>query len=152
MPQRLMIVSWLLFAAAGILLFVSAWTVLPAWTYALLIFGIGAPEVSAWLCAASIAVCVLARGSSRLSNAAFLMAAAAVVLASIPLGRAPFAISRFDTEMMRALGDNFLDGVPAPITRGMRARPVRSSICFAASRLVMRSSSGIRSPRRTDGR
>ena len=120
-----MILSWLIFAAAGVLLFASAWTVLPAWTYALLIFGIGAPEVSAWLCAASLVVCVLARGSSRLSKAAFLMAASAVILASIPLGRAPFAISRFDAEMTRALGDNFLEGVPAPVVRGMRERPIQ---------------------------
>lgn len=121
------IVSWLLFAAAGILLFLSAWIVLPGWNYTLLTLAVGAPEYSAWLLAGGVLVYVVTaalRGSSLLSSTTLWIALVAALLASMPLIRAPFAIRRFDGEMKRALGDDFLARVPAPVRDGMRARPV----------------------------
>jgi acetyl esterase/lipase len=98
--------------------------VVPGWSYWLLTLSVGATEYSPWLCAAAVIVCLLARGSSRLSHAAFVMAGAAALLASTPLARAPFALRRFDAEMSRAFGDGFLNRVPPSVLRGMRERPI----------------------------
>jgi acetyl esterase/lipase len=119
-----MLVSWLVLTAASLLLFLSAWIVIPPPLYSLLVVAIITPEISAWLCVAGILVCVLARGPSRLMRAAFLMAASAVVLASIPLARAPFAIHGLDAEMSRALGPSFLNDVPPSRIQTMRERPI----------------------------
>jgi acetyl esterase/lipase len=119
-----MIVSWLIVAAASALLFLSVWIVIPGWSYWLLTLSVGATEYSPWLCVAGVIVCLLARGSSRLSHAAFVMAGGAALLASTPLARAPFALRRFDAEMSRAFGDGFLNRVPVSVIQGMRERPI----------------------------
>ena len=54
------LMAWLVFGAALLLLFVTAWIVVPGWTYSLLALAVGAPEVCAWLLAGSIVVCLLA--------------------------------------------------------------------------------------------
>jgi acetyl esterase/lipase len=118
------ILSWLVLAAASVLLFLSAWIVVPAWNYPLLVLAVGGTEYSPWLCAGSVLVCVLARGRSRSSRAAFLIAGCAALISSIPLARAPFALRRFDLEMTRALGDGFLNDVPAASLLRMRPRPI----------------------------
>ena len=121
------IISSLVLVAATVLLFLTAWIVIPGWTYPIFNLSVGAPEISLWLVLGGLIVCAAAlamRGGTRLAHVTFVVALCAVVLASIPITRAPFAIQRFDAEMKRALGGNFLAGVPAPILRGMRERPV----------------------------
>ncbi len=119
-----MIASWLTLTAASLLLFVSVWIVVPPPAFALLVFAITAPEISAWLCLASVIVCVLSRGPTTQMRAAFVMAAAAAILSSIPLARAPFAVRGFDREMARALGPAFLNGVAPARVQRMRDQPI----------------------------
>ena len=117
----------LLFAAATVLVILSAWIVLPGWTPLLLNLSVGAPEVSAWLLLGSALVCALAtalRRPSRLSLATVLLALLSVTLASTPLVRARLAIPRFDAEMAKALGENYLSRVPAADVDAMRKRPL----------------------------
>jgi acetyl esterase/lipase len=113
-------VTWLLFAGAAVLLFLSAWIFLPGWTPSLLYLSVGAPEESAWLLLGSVAVCALMATvdrSSRLAQLTILLTAVAAALASTPIVRAPFAIRRFDAEMRRAFGE-------ASARSGMRKRPI----------------------------
>lgn len=128
MPAQFVpIVSWLILVAAAILLSLAAWIVVPGWTYPLLVLSAGAPEVSPWLIVGGLLVCVLTvtvLGSTRVSHSAFAIALLSTVLASIPLTRAPFAIRRFDGEMQRALGKDFLAGVAPSALGGLRKRPI----------------------------
>jgi acetyl esterase/lipase len=123
-PFTLMVLSWLVLLLAAALLFLASWVALPASNYVLLAASLIATEYGAWLCIVSIVVCVLARGSSGVSRAAFVMSAAAALLVSWPLARAPFAAHRFDAEMVRAFGDGFLNRVPAATRASMRERPI----------------------------
>jgi hypothetical protein len=83
-------------------LFVTAWIVVPGWTYSLLALAVGAPKV----CVAPRrqhrrvpAGCDWASGS-RLSQIA-VVAALVSGLAASPLVRTPSTIRRFDAEMGR---------------------------------------------------
>ena len=119
--------SWLLFVAAAVLGFLTAWVVVPGWTPLLMNLSVGAPEFSWWLLISSVAVCalsVLLTASSRLSRLTLLVGAVSAVVASTPLVRAQGAIQQFDVEMNRALGANYLRGLPASITDRMRPRPL----------------------------
>jgi acetyl esterase/lipase len=121
------LVSALIFAAAAVLLLLTAWIVLPGWNYPLFALSVGAPEYSAWLLAGSLAVGTLATTvlrSMRLSRLTRPIVLLAAMLAAIPLVRAPLAIRQFDREMQRGLGSDYLAGVPDRITRTMRAAPV----------------------------
>ena len=121
------LVSALIFAAAAVLLFLTAWIVLPGWNYPLFVLSVGAPEYSAWLLAGSLLAGALATTvlrSMRLSRLTRPIALLSAILASIPLFRAPLAIRRFDREMQRGLGSNYLAGVPDRVTRTMRATPI----------------------------
>lgn len=121
------LVSALIFAATAGLVFLTAWIVLPGWNYPLFVLGVGAPEYSAWLLAGSLLAGALAATilrSMRLSRFTLPMALASAILASIPLVRAVPAIRRFDMEMDRALGTNYLAGVPDHVTRTMRPVPI----------------------------
>jgi acetyl esterase/lipase len=124
------ILSWLVLAAASVVLFLSLWIVVPAWNYPLLVLAVGGTEYSPWLCLCSVLICVLARGRSRPSRAAFAIAGCAALISSIPLARAPFALRRFDLEMARALGDGFLNDVARTSLERMRPRPIVVSELF----------------------
>ena len=63
-------------------------------------------------------------GTSRLPQLALVLAIASSALASTPLLRAPSTIRRFDAEMSRAFGAEFLQTVPEPVRRRMRTTPV----------------------------
>src|SRR5262249_38849605 len=112
---------------ATCLLFLTAWIVIPGWTYPVFNLSVGAPEFSPWLLLVGLILCISTLtvvASTRLSHVAFTVGIVACIAASIPLTRAPAAIRRFDSEMQRALGDSFLTGVSAPALQGMRERPV----------------------------
>jgi acetyl esterase/lipase len=121
------VIPRLLFAAALVLAFLTSWTVLPAPNRLLLALGVGAPELSAWLALGGLGVCVLTlnvAGRDTWAQTAFVLAALATLLASVPLARLPFVVRRFDCTMRGALGDNFLRGVPPERRARMRPAPV----------------------------
>ena len=98
---------------------------MPGWGYPFFNLSVGAPEVSPWLLLGGLVVCAASLAMhSRGSYAAFIVSLAAVVIASIPITRAPFVIRQFDGEMTRALGDRYLAGVPESAQRGMREHPI----------------------------
>ena len=117
----------LLFAAALVLVFLTSWIVLPAPSRLLVPLGVGAPELSGWLALGCLAVGGLtlgAAGRDTLSRSTLALAAGALVLASMPLVQLPFAVRRFDSAMRRALGDDFLRGVPSDSLVRMRSAPI----------------------------
>lgn len=116
-----------MFGAAALVLFVALWIVVPAPTYALLPLGVGAPESSAWLLVGSLFIGILALVDIRRHTAArgaLVLAAVAMLLASLPLARIPGTVRRFDVAMREELGDGYLRRVPAEAREEMRARPV----------------------------
>ena len=123
----MLVASRLLFAAALVLAFLTSWIFLPAPNRALLTLGVGAPELSHWLIVCGLVVGVLtlgAAGRGPWGRAAFILAVAATLLASVPLAQAPFVVRRFDATMRSALGDDFLRGVSAGRRAGMRSAPL----------------------------
>jgi acetyl esterase/lipase len=123
-------VRWLprlLCAAALVLAFLTSWIVLPAPILPLLLFGVGAPEVSAWFVPAGVILCALTvaiGGRGKSAAAALLLAALATVVASTPFVRLPFVVQQFDATMRAALGDSFLGNIPHDRRAGMRTAPV----------------------------
>jgi acetyl esterase/lipase len=121
------VASRLLFAAALVIAFLTSWIFLPAPNRALLTLGVGAPELSHWLIVCGLVVGVLtlgAAGRGPWGRAAFILAVAATLLASVPLARLPFVVRRFDATMRAALGDDFLRGMSAGRRAGMRSAPL----------------------------
>jgi len=121
------VIPRLLLAAALVLAFLTSWTVLPAPNRWLLVIGVGAPEFSAWLALGGLLMCVLTLNVARrdtFAQAAFVISVLATLLASVPLTRLPFVVRRFDRTMRRALGDDFLRGVPLERRERMRPAPV----------------------------
>ncbi len=117
----------LLFAAALVLAFLTSWIVLPAPILPLLLFGVGAPEVSAWLVLAGVTLCALTvavAGRGTWAAAALVLAAVATVVASTPFVRLPSVVQQCDATMRAALGDSFLGNIPHDRRAGMRAAPV----------------------------
>ena len=117
----------LLFAAALLLVFLTSWIFLPAPNLRLLVLGVGAPELSAWLAIGGVVLGVLtvrSAGRSGLAQATFLLALVTAVLASLPLVQLPFAARRFEGTMRAALGDDFLREVPPDRRARMRPAPV----------------------------
>ena len=89
-------------ATAAVLLFLSAWIVVPAPNRLLLVLGVGAPEVSPWLLVASALVCGLALRGISSSNAmllAFVLAGVAAALFAWPLVQVPATLRTFDAAM-----------------------------------------------------
>src|SRR5438128_10420322 len=92
---------WLLVAAIA-LCFIAIWIFLPPFHIGLMLFAIGAPELSVWLLLASLSVCALTyRASSTAPGArgAFSLAAIAALLYAYPLARTPLTIAAFDHAM-----------------------------------------------------
>jgi acetyl esterase/lipase len=118
---------WLRCLAALGLLFLTSWILLPAPVLPLLALAIATPEVSAWLVLAGLVLLVFAlraEGRSRIARLTVVVSALAVVLATTPFVRLPFAVQRFDAAMRAGLGDDFLEKVPRERREGMRGSPV----------------------------
>jgi acetyl esterase/lipase len=96
--------AWGLLGAAVALAFVATWVVVPAPFYALLPFGVVAPELSPALCpiAAALALAAWMARSRRPSGAAAVIALGAAILFAVPLVQLPAALSRFDAAMATA--------------------------------------------------
>jgi acetyl esterase/lipase len=112
------VTRWLAVAIAIATLFLALWIVIPAPTYFLLTFGVGGPEVSAWLVVASVVAIGLVVRAVQSSTLARLVVAASIVSLALALSifvRLPATIQRFDKEMRAMAAEP-----PAPL----RSRPV----------------------------
>lgn len=92
------LVRWLALLIGVALLWFSAWIYLPAPTYFLLTFSVGAPEISHWIVLVATIAALFTAGSlraSRLSAIAFALNAAALVLALGLWLRVPNANTQF---------------------------------------------------------
>jgi acetyl esterase/lipase len=119
---------------AACTLLLAVWIVLPAPTYFLLIFSVGAVEVSEWIVIAALIALALAWPDARVrgtGTTAFNCAAAALVLGLSPYARFPFAAARFNREMNRALGGDPLRHVDDSRRATLRAHPLSVRDLFA---------------------
>lgn len=111
-------VTWTALAIAVATLVLASWIVIPAPTYFLLAFDVGAPEVSAWLIVAAGVAIALALPDIRTrltSRVAFACGAAALLLAGSVWVRVPTTISQFDA------ATKFVSSEPAV---PLRAHPI----------------------------
>lgn len=98
----LRIASWVLLTASAVVLFLSAWILVPAPSRFLYPLAVGSPEVSPILLAAGIVLVALsARGAKRhiAARLAFAFAAIASLLSLVPVVQLPFALGRFNRAM-----------------------------------------------------
>jgi acetyl esterase/lipase len=96
------VTRWLALAIAIVTLFLASWIFLPAPNYFLLTFGVGAPEVSAWLIVASLiglGVASVDVRTSSVSPIAAVCCGIALVLAATPFARLPATLRRFEVAM-----------------------------------------------------
>ncbi len=108
-------------------LLLASWIFLPAPNYFLLRFGVGAPEVSAWLIVVSLIAMGLALPDLRATRRrplAFLCSAVSLLLSCTPLARFPATARRFDAAMRSALGGDPLRDMPDSLRALMRPRPL----------------------------
>lgn len=90
---------WLPFALATATLVVALWIFVPGPIYSLLVFAVGAPEISAWLIVASLVSIVLASPSAQTSWLARIAVAAgvlALLLSATPWMRLRTVMDDFD--------------------------------------------------------
>lgn len=93
---------WLALAIGVVALFLASWIFLPAPTYFLLTFGVGAPEVSAWIALAALAgvgLTLLDVRRSITARAAAVFGLAALALSVTPLARVPAVVREFGNAM-----------------------------------------------------
>ena len=93
---------WLALCLAAIALFLAAWMFIPAPTYLLLTFSVGAPEVSLWIvlgALASIAIALVDVRQSLLARIAAAMGGVALLLAVTPMVRFPGTARAFAATM-----------------------------------------------------
>ncbi len=108
--------TWIVFAAAGILVFLSLWVVIPAPTRVLLLLGVSAPEISPLLLVAALVTAVLAwRGAGPIQKVALALALMAGVLFTLPLAQYPRGVP-FSVRSL-VLG---IDTGESRITRGIQ--------------------------------
>ena len=117
---------WLLPLILSIVgLFLSLWIVIPAPTFPLLTFGVGAPELSPWL----IVINAIALFSSItvqknwLSNLILICSLIALILSCAPLLQLPATNQRFAEKMERVLGTDYLAKIPQDLQQQMRPVP-----------------------------
>jgi acetyl esterase/lipase len=96
------VTRWLAVAIAIASLFLALWIIIPAPTYFLLTFGVGGPEVSAWLVVSSLVATGLVVRDVHQSTVAKLVVGAcaiAFVLSASIFARLPGTLRRFDAAM-----------------------------------------------------
>ncbi len=130
MTRRL--APWLALVAALPALFLASWIVIPAPTYALLTFGVGAREVSMWIALGAILGLLISLYDLRRSRTARVAAACGIValgLAVSPFVRLPSTIARFDAASRAMSAEPRAPRrarplVVADLFRGIRSAPV----------------------------
>jgi acetyl esterase/lipase len=105
-------VTIFLLIVSAVLLFVSLWIVVPAPNIPLLVFGVGAPELSPALCAASILSFILAAtlGTGLPGRIAIVCSFGAIVLTSLPIIQFGAAVRSLDAALIEGLPHAQLDG------------------------------------------
>ncbi|WP_218081411.1 alpha/beta hydrolase [Anthocerotibacter panamensis] len=123
--------SLLVLLLAGSGLFLSAWIVVPAPVFGLLILSVGAPEVSPWLVLLNGCAVLLAlnqRGVVR--RIALGGGLLGLGLSALPLAQWPATQARLEQAMVSTLGPEYLSGVPASVQAGMRPEPFALAAVF----------------------
>jgi acetyl esterase/lipase len=93
---------WLLLLTTALLLFISVWIVVPVPDARLLPLGVGSPEVSPVLLAASLLLAPVAAAKARRSGVARLALVLALVsaaLSAVPIAQIPSTLASFDAAM-----------------------------------------------------
>jgi acetyl esterase/lipase len=129
------IARWLAVVVAIVTLFLASWIVIPAPTYFLLTFGVGAPEVSQYLIVGALVALGLAVAGAHtriVTRVSIACAAIALVLAASIFVRVPGTIARFDRETaaLSAEPTHPLRAHPiviADLFRGIRSKPVHAT-------------------------
>ncbi len=99
---------WTVLAASALLLFISAWILIPAPNGLLLPLAVGAPELSPALLAVGVIMSVISAVYARrnaIARLALVLAATSVVLSVLPVAQLPFALQRFDEAMASTTAD-----------------------------------------------
>lgn len=120
-------VSALLVILGAVGLFLSAWIVVPAPTFALLPLGVGAPEVSPWLIGGNAIVLLTGIFSlrNRPARAALVCSAIGLVISCFPLAQLPAAQQQMATAMQQGLGSDYQKAMAATGLRGIDQRQMR---------------------------
>ena len=114
----------LLLVALG--LFLSLWTIVPAPTLSLLIFGVGVPELSPWIAGLNLIALsfILVKFQPSYLDITFLIASLmALALSIIPLMQFEAANARFQLQMETRLGKDYLQQLPTALIAQMRPKP-----------------------------
>jgi len=106
-------------------LFICIWIVIPAPTFFLLAFGVGAPELSPWLIVMNLIAISLAFTihKSWISNLIILCSLVGLILSCLPLVQLPTVNKRFAAKMEEVLGVDYLDRIPPELQKQMRPHP-----------------------------
>ncbi len=118
---------WLLPLIISILgLFLSIWTVVPAPTFSLLIFGVSVPELSPGIIVINTIALFLrvTVSQSWLFNLILICSSIGLILSLLPLLQFPAANKRFSAEMERVLGVDYLNKIPPDLQQQMRSQPL----------------------------
>lgn len=121
------VVQWVLAVLSGLGLLLSLAIVLPAPTLPLLTFTVVAPEISPWLVGFHAIVLLLLASlpsAGGLSMAILVCSLLGLSLSLLPLVQFPAAVRRFDAEMERGLGSDYLKTVPQLTQTAMCRHPL----------------------------
>ena len=111
----------LLLSVSG--LFLSLWIVISAPTFWLLPLGVCAPELSPWLLIINaIALVLVFSVKGWLSNFILVCSLIGLSLSLLPLLQLPATNQRFEQEMERALGKDYVNHIPQDLQSQMRPR------------------------------
>lgn len=110
---------------AAVLLFIAVWIVLPAPNLWVLPLGVGVPELSPILLAASVIVMLLCVRGKSVRKFGVLFALIAAGLSTIPLSQVSSTIRAFDAAMTAAFPN------ARPATQAMRPSPIVTRDLFA---------------------
>jgi acetyl esterase/lipase len=123
LPARDSLRAWLALALAATSLAIAVWSVLPPANYLLLVLAVAAPEISPWLALAALIAAALALGRLRdhmPARIALACALSTIALVARPWLQFPRVAAEFEQTMQRALGDDYLRGLPPDVRRGLR--------------------------------
>ena len=124
---------WLLPLVLSILgLFLSLWIVISAPTFFLLPLGVCAPELSPWLFIINAIALVWAIVVNKgwLSYFMVVCSMLGLSISLLPMLQLPPTNQRFEQEMSRALGKDYLNNIPQNLRSSMRPRPFSLTDAF----------------------
>ncbi|MCC5897999.1 MAG: alpha/beta hydrolase [Phormidium sp. BM_Day4_Bin.17] len=122
------VVPWVLAVFSGLGLLLSLAIILPAPTMWILVVTVVAPEMSPWLVGVhAIALLLVARLPlpGGVAIAILVSSLLGLSLSLLPLLQVPAAIGRFNSEMERGLGSDYLQTVPQKTQMALRRQPLQ---------------------------